>query len=496
MTDDAAIKARFTAEIDRLCNMVEDYGEALQPYAKKLEKAYRKIEKRHVKGEFPPGTEIPEEIKVCPPPKGYVKMNYSDNPWVEDPVSVIYRPREPVNPLLWFNIRGNANIQRGPKEDEKLMCDYVLLAVIHDYMLRQSTDRPIFCEKYDGKWFKRDQFRQEVGQHYLPNEATLYCKGRTTQERAEYCQNLLSGLKRAFNQVKADIEASVPSKEGARQEKDGQGSGPIEKQGNTSKTEESKIERVADEVENLVAVYPIAANLFRERVKVFNEYCTEYLKAKKKKPDECQPSPLLWEIDDKLSCYYATLAVIHDAVKTKAPVYLSQGLDTQAAGFLYHNAAKHKTPYGDTGLDTALKYVRADIEKHQKEQQLTEASGEGKGGQGEPLSKKASRKVKTDDKMKARFTFNKAQAFFDKKDLGLPTGAEVNPVKILKKLVESFGKVVPYQRLDESSSDTASDFLRGKIRTINLTLRKQKVPASIKSKRWGGYVLSNSRTHS
>lgn len=204
--------------------MVEDYGEALQPYAKKLEKAYRKIEKRHVKGEFPPGTEIPEEIKVCPPPKGYVKMNYSDNPWVEDPVSVIYRPREPVNPLLWFNIRGNANIQRGPKEDEKLMCDYVLLAVIHDYMLRQSTDRPIFCEKYDGKWFKRDQFRQEVGQHYLPNEATLYCKGRTTQERAEYCQNLLSGLKRAFNHVQADIKKARGGEKPAetRQEKDGQ----------------------------------------------------------------------------------------------------------------------------------------------------------------------------------------------------------------------------------------------------------------------------------
>ena len=42
----------------------------------------------------------------------------------------------------------------------------------------------------------------------------------------------------------------------------------------------------------------------------------------------------------------------------------------------------------------------------------------------------------------ARFTFNEAQAFFDGKDLELPTGAEVNPADILKKLINSFVPVL------------------------------------------------------
>lgn len=93
------------------------------------------------------------------------------------------------------------------------------------------------------------------------------------------------------------------------------------------------------------------------------------------------------------------------------------------------------------------------------------------------------------------FSFGKGQAFFKNRDLELPTGVEVNSVEILKKLVKSFGKVVLYKNLDENSADTASDFLRGKIRSINLALKKHKVPCKIQSKKWVGYVLSNSRRH-
>ncbi len=93
------------------------------------------------------------------------------------------------------------------------------------------------------------------------------------------------------------------------------------------------------------------------------------------------------------------------------------------------------------------------------------------------------------------FSFGKGQAFFKNRDLELPTGVEVNSVEILKKLVKSFGKVVLYKNLDKNSADTASDFLRGKIRTINLALKKHKVPCKIQSKKWVGYVLSNSRRH-
>jgi hypothetical protein len=95
-----------------------------------------------------------------------------------------------------------------------------------------------------------------------------------------------------------------------------------------------------------------------------------------------------------------------------------------------------------------------------------------------------------------RFSFNEAQAFFDGKDLQLPTGAELVPVKILKKLHKSFGTIVPFKTLDENSTDTASDFLRGKIRTILLAFKKHKVPCKIQSKKWTGYILSNSKTHS
>ena len=109
--------------------------------------------------------------------------------------------------------------------------------------------------------------------------------------------------------------------------------------------------------------------------------------------------------------------------------------------------------------------------------------------------KRKTKITKEEANIKAVFSFNQAQAFFNEKDLKLPTGAEVNPAKILKKLVTSFGKVVKYKALDKNSGDTASDFLRGKIRIINAALRKHKVPCKIESKRWVGYVLTNSRVH-
>jgi len=98
--------------------------------------------------------------------------------------------------------------------------------------------------------------------------------------------------------------------------------------------------------------------------------------------------------------------------------------------------------------------------------------------------------------IKKLFRFNKSQAFFDEKDLGLPTGAEINPAEILKKLVKSFGKIVPYKELDENSGNIASDFLRGKIRVIRRVLERNKVPCKIEPKKWAGYILKSSRSHS
>lgn len=128
------------------------------------------------------------------------------------------------------------------------------------------------------------------------------------------------------------------------------------------------------------------------------------------------------------------------------------------------------------------------VVKHKTQQipETTSSSGNAGG------KKKPEKKLKP---LPKGFSFGKGQAFFKNRDLELPTGAEVNSVEILKKLVKSFGKVVLYKNLDENSADTASDFLRGKIRTINLALKKHKVPCRIQSKKWVGYVLSNSRRH-
>jgi hypothetical protein len=98
--------------------------------------------------------------------------------------------------------------------------------------------------------------------------------------------------------------------------------------------------------------------------------------------------------------------------------------------------------------------------------------------------------------IRRRFEFDRAQAFFDGKDLQLPAGAEIDTVEILKKLVQSFGKVVAYKNLDENGGNIASDFLRGKIRTIKYSLKKHRVPCKIQSKKWSGYFLSKSLTHS
>ncbi len=169
------IRTRFIENIKRFCKMVEDYGQAQQPYSKKLENAEKRIEKftpkQLEKYKLPNGKIRISLVDVCPPPKGYIKMNYWDNFFVNVPMGTIYRPKEPVNPLLWFPFsHGNPAIQRPATDDEKLMCDYVLLSVIHDYGLRRSTDRPIFSADYKGQWFEQNRFINEGGQYYYYSE--------------------------------------------------------------------------------------------------------------------------------------------------------------------------------------------------------------------------------------------------------------------------------------------------------------------------------------
>jgi len=110
---------------------------------------------------------------------------------------------------------------------------------------------------------------------------------------------------------------------------------------------------------------------------------------------------------------------------------------------------------------------------------------------------KPTKTIKKKAKIKTQFSFKDGRAFFDDEDLRLPTGAELNPVKILKKLVKSFDRVVKYKSLDKNSSrNEASVFLRGKISLIRRALKKCSVPCHIQARKWEGYILTNSSIQS
>ncbi|MGA2091847.1 MAG: hypothetical protein ABSH16_00370 [Sedimentisphaerales bacterium] len=195
----AGIRARFIEHIDRFYKMVEDYGQALQPYTDKLKKAEKRWKQE--------GTKL-SLAEYCPPPKGWVETNSWDNPFINVDSRVIFSPAEPVNPLLWFGIFGSSGIQRTPNESEKLMCEYVRLAIIHDYELRYSgtpTDSYIFSAEYKGRWFQRDKFCKDVWEyyHYDNQPADLLHYSAVPQEK-------LSQLNRAFARVQTDI-ANTPN---------------------------------------------------------------------------------------------------------------------------------------------------------------------------------------------------------------------------------------------------------------------------------------------
>lgn len=185
---DKKVRKRFTSYVNKLCGMVEDYGQTLQPYAEKLEKTKEDLEKT----KLAPGTKV-ALVDFCPPPKDWVKINWEDNRFINIDMGVIYRPIEPVNPLLWFGNFGNASMQRKPTEDESLMCEYMRLAIIHDYELRGPTDKPIFSDKYEGALFRREEFRNDVGRYY-----------HYADQPSLTAQDKLSQLNRALERVKSN----------------------------------------------------------------------------------------------------------------------------------------------------------------------------------------------------------------------------------------------------------------------------------------------------
>ena len=104
-------------------------------------------------------------------------------------------------------------------------------------------------------------------------------------------------------------------------------------------------------------------------------------------------------------------------------------------------------------------------------------------------TKKTTKKLKP--LLKNKFSFGSGQAFFNGKDLGLPTG---ETIEILQKLVRSMGKVVEHKVLESMSTDSnASDILKGRILTINKALKHHNIRYKIESRRGVGYVLQQTK---
>jgi predicted DNA-binding protein YlxM (UPF0122 family) len=231
LVKNAKTKARFTGQIDRLCNMVEKYGQALQVY-------------RQIQPELSPEREkiltsiksggrllnVEEEINLVEltrllpsPPSGFVKMCYADYAFIADSLHFAYRLAKLVNPLLWFDIFGNADIQQKPKPEDELMCDYVKLAVIHGCTLRgpakgdtivlngeryffADPDNPklpypnlperLFSYEYTGRWFKREEFRKQVWQYYSHTQIP--------RDLQKELRKKLSELKDALERIQSD----------------------------------------------------------------------------------------------------------------------------------------------------------------------------------------------------------------------------------------------------------------------------------------------------
>ncbi len=102
-------------------------------------------------------------------------------------------------------------------------------------------------------------------------------------------------------------------------------------------------------------------------------------------------------------------------------------------------------------------------------------------------SKKETKKPKP---IKERFTFRPGQVLFDVRDLNVGTGAVID---IAKALVENFGHVVPFKKLDKNSLDKeASEKIRTAIRRFRKTIKSAKIPVVIKNRKNEGYLILQS----
>ena len=86
-----------------------------------------------------------------------------------------------------------------------------------------------------------------------------------------------------------------------------------------------------------------------------------------------------------------------------------------------------------------------------------------------------------------RFTFRPGQVLFDARDLNVGTGTAF---EIMKALVEDFGHIVPFQKLDGNSRQKeASEKIRTAIGRLRKILKSAKIPAVIENRKAEGYLM-------
>ena len=88
---------------------------------------------------------------------------------------------------------------------------------------------------------------------------------------------------------------------------------------------------------------------------------------------------------------------------------------------------------------------------------------------------------------KNSFTLMENQVLFDGQDLNIGAGASVD---IFKALVENFGYIVSFKKLDENSlQNEASEKTRTAIGRIRKTLKSAKIPVVIENRKAEGYIM-------
>jgi len=214
-------------------------------------------------------------------------------------------------------------------------------------------------------------------------------------------------------------------------------------------------------------------------------------------PDANSPTEKIWPgRDPTLAAMYLTLAVLHDGIgEGWGKILDSTTADSGAVGFIevknfddgavYFSIRDIPEPgelrYSAQGVERLanhLNAVRADLEAKEKAAskrptlKATILGKEARSGGREP---------------RQHFTFGTGQAFYKDRDLELPAGL---PVTVLQRLVKSFDRTVPHQKLhDQSHESEASEELREAIRKIRQAFKRYRVPHKVQSKRTAGYLI-------